>query len=101
MIRMRRLREVLFVILIISNIIAHHHYPPNIHTPYTIHHTAPCTISGILLKILSQFSENFRNKVEGKGSSELTMEMKELYGGARISHIFNEIFGKLSVYYEL
>eukprot|EP01031_Cornospumella_fuschlensis_P029967 gene29967-36193_t len=49
---------------------------------------------GILLRILSQFSENFRNKVEGKGSSELTMEMKELYGGARISHIFNEIFGK-------
>lgn len=53
------------------------------------------TLKGsILLKILSQFSANFHNKVDGKGSGELLAEMTELYGGARISYIFNEIFGK-------
>ena len=47
-----------------------------------------------LLQILSQFAYNFGNKVEGKGSNEVSSEMTELYGGARVSYIFNEVFGK-------
>jgi dynamin 1-like protein len=48
----------------------------------------------ILLRILSSFANNFTNKIDGKGSNEFYSEMTELYGGARISYIFNEIFGK-------
>jgi dynamin 1-like protein len=48
----------------------------------------------VLLRILSQFAANFNNKVDGKGSNELFSEMTELYGGARIAYIFNEMFGK-------
>lgn len=47
-----------------------------------------------LLRIVAQFANNFNNKVDGKGSSELSSEMTELYGGARVSYIFNEVFGK-------
>ena len=50
--------------------------------------------SAALLKIVAQFAANFGNKVDGKGSSELSSEMTELYGGARISYIFTETFGK-------
>eukprot|EP01034_Spumella_vulgaris_P023710 gene23710-29958_t len=50
---------------------------------------------GIILRMMSKFAENFGNKVDGKSSTELTTEMTELYGGARINYIFNEIFGKL------
>eukprot|EP01039_Chlorochromonas_danica_P010603 gene10603-11749_t len=53
------------------------------------------TVKGsILLKIISQFCQNIQCKVDGKGSKELVSEMSELYGGARISYIFNETFGK-------
>lgn len=50
----------------------------------------------ILLRILSQFASNFANHIEGKGgpNNEFS-DMTELYGGARISHIFNEIYGKI------
>lgn len=48
----------------------------------------------IILKIISQFTNYFINKVDGKGSNEIIEEITELYGGARISYIFNEIFGK-------
>lgn len=48
----------------------------------------------VLLKILSQFATNFAEKVDGKSSNELQAEMTELYGGARIAYIFNEVFGK-------
>jgi dynamin 1-like protein len=47
-----------------------------------------------LLKIISQFSNSFHNKIDGKASNEIMSEMTELYGGARISYIFNEIFSK-------
>jgi dynamin 1-like protein len=47
-----------------------------------------------LLRLLSQFSTNLSNRVDGKGSTEAFNEMSELYGGARINFIFNEIFGK-------
>ena len=49
-----------------------------------------------LLRILSQFSSNFKDKVDGKTAATETLSdmPNELYGGARISFIFNEIFGK-------
>ena len=49
-----------------------------------------------LLQILSKFARGFANSVEGRGSSggSSTVEMEELCGGARISYIFNEVFGK-------
>lgn len=50
--------------------------------------------SAALLRIVGHFATNFGNKVEGRGSSELSSEMTELYGGARVSYIFTEIFGK-------
>eukprot|EP01038_Epipyxis_sp_PR26KG_P014828 gene14828-19921_t len=46
-----------------------------------------------LLRILSQYSLNFNNNVDGKAAST-AIEMTELYGGARINYIFNEIFAK-------
>jgi len=52
------------------------------------------TLGGSLLGLLSKFAANFSNAVEGKGSSDNGIEMNELYGGARISYIFNEIFGR-------
>jgi len=52
------------------------------------------TLGGSMLSLLSKFAANFSNAVEGKGSSDNGIEMNELYGGARISYIFNEIFGR-------
>tara|TARA_B110000971_G_C19675537_1_gene348655 strand:- start:110 stop:547 length:438 start_codon:yes stop_codon:yes gene_type:complete len=52
------------------------------------------TLGGELLSLLSKFASNFSNAVEGKGASDSGVEMNELYGGARISYIFNEIFGR-------
>ena len=51
-------------------------------------------LGGILLSLLSNYAANFHNAVEGKGSSADGIEMNELYGGARISYIFTEIFGR-------
>ena len=51
-------------------------------------------LGAILLVLLSKFSTNFSNSVDGRGSTEHALEMTELYGGARISYIFNEVFGK-------
>ncbi len=49
-----------------------------------------------LLQILSKFARSFANSIEGRGSggSSSSVEMEELCGGARISYIFNEVFGK-------
>jgi dynamin 1-like protein len=49
-----------------------------------------------LLQILSKFARSFDNSIEGRGagSGACTVEMDELCGGARISYIFNDIFGK-------
>ncbi|GMH57669.1 hypothetical protein TrST_g2335 [Triparma strigata] len=52
------------------------------------------TLGGSLLGLLSKFAASFGNAVDGKGSSADGVEMNELYGGARISYIFNEIFGR-------
>lgn len=51
-------------------------------------------LGGILLSLLSNYAANFQNAVEGKGSLADGIEMNELYGGARISYIFTEIFGR-------
>mmetsp|Transcript_91179 Transcript_91179/g.181818 ORF Transcript_91179/g.181818 Transcript_91179/m.181818 type:complete len:546 (+) Transcript_91179:587-2224(+) len=51
-------------------------------------------LGGILLSLLSNYAANFQNTVEGKGSLADGIEMNELYGGARISYIFTEIFGR-------
>ena len=49
-----------------------------------------------LLRILSQFAQNFRDRVDGKSPSTelMAVDQQELFGGARISYIFNEIYGK-------
>ena len=47
-----------------------------------------------MLSILSKFSSVFSDMVEGRGSADKAIEMCELYGGARIAFIFNEIFGR-------
>ena len=52
------------------------------------------TLGGSLLSLLSKFAASFGNAVDGKGTSADGVEMNELYGGARISYIFNEIFGR-------
>eukprot|EP00939_MAST-03C_sp_MAST-3C-sp1_P002903 g2903.t1 len=47
----------------------------------------------VLLSILAQFSAAFGDAIEGRSTTTQSM-LTELYGGARISHIFNEIFAK-------
>lgn len=51
-------------------------------------------LGATLLHLLSKFASNFANCVDGRGSTDGAIEMAELYGGARISYIFNEIFGR-------
>jgi dynamin 1-like protein len=66
-------------------------------------HSSRSTIGGVLLGMLSKFSSNFASIIEGKGgqtnssSNSSTTTVKaaasnELFGGARISYIFTEIF---------
>ena len=52
-------------------------------------------LGATLLQLLSKFAANFGNSIEGRGSGpDGAVEMAELYGGARISYIFNEVFGR-------
>jgi dynamin 1-like protein len=53
----------------------------------------PERLGGHLLKLLSDFSGNFLNILEVK-SHLAAISTKELYGGARISYIFKEHFGR-------
>lgn len=46
---------------------------------------------GILLTLLSKFATCVADSVDGKGSTAEGVEMNDLYGGARISYIFNEV----------
>ena len=46
---------------------------------------------GILLNLLSKFATCVSDGVDGKGSTDGGVEMNDLYGGARISYIFNEV----------
>lgn len=47
---------------------------------------------GLLLSMLSKFAANFGAAIDGKAHMG---ELSELYGGARIAFIFNEVFVKL------
>lgn len=46
---------------------------------------------GVLLSLLSKYASNFTSVIDGKGEGE-TAAVGELYGGARIAYIFNEVF---------
>lgn len=46
---------------------------------------------GTLLNLLSKFATCVSDGVDGKGSTDGGVEMNDLYGGARISYIFNEV----------
>jgi len=48
----------------------------------------------LLLRILSQFATTFSSKVDGTYNSLHLADLSELYGGARISYIFTEVFAK-------
>jgi len=54
--------------------------------------TTSASIGRILLGLLSRFSASFTDCIEGRGSSCDGVEMDEMYGGARIAFIFNEVF---------
>lgn len=51
-------------------------------------------LGATLLNILSRFASNFSDSLEGRHRSINGIEMNELYGGARINYIFNEVFAK-------
>lgn len=51
-------------------------------------------MGGVLLALISHFAANFTNSLDGRNHALNGVEMNELYGGARISYIFNEIFSK-------
>jgi len=46
----------------------------------------------LLLQILTKFSNDFCNIIDGKAGGSELISLNELTGGARISYIFNEIF---------
>ena len=61
-------------------------------------------LGGTLLRIISKFAINVNTSIDGRGHLSASMtaegacntiEMSELYGGARVSYIFNELFGKM------
>ncbi len=52
------------------------------------------TLGATMLTLLSKFASNFQAIVDGRGSSPDGQEMNELYGGARISYIFHEMFSQ-------
>ena len=45
-----------------------------------------------LLHLISMFSTNFNDAIEGR--SKGTIEVNELYGGARVAYIFKDVFAK-------
>lgn len=51
-------------------------------------------MGGCLLNLISHFSTHFTNSLDGRNHALNGVEMNELYGGARISYIFNDIFAK-------
>lgn len=57
------------------------------------------TLGGILLGLLSKFANNFASIIDGKGgelgpseANTKNLALVELFGGARINYIFNDIF---------
>lgn len=57
-------------------------------------HSARSTMGGVLLGMLSKFASNFGSIIDGKGGQTNTKSaaINELFGGARVSHIFTEVF---------
>lgn len=57
-------------------------------------HSARSTMGGVLLGMLSKFASNFGSIIDGKGgqTNTKTAAINELFGGARVSHIFTEVF---------
>jgi len=55
---------------------------------------SPSALGAMLLRMLSAFASKFGDSVDGRGSADGSIEMAELYGGARISYIFNDVFGR-------
>ena len=53
----------------------------------------PSSKGHMLLKLLHTFGQQFSDALDGRNAGAAEM-LTELYGGARISFIFNEIFGK-------
>ncbi|KDO30068.1 hypothetical protein SPRG_05259 [Saprolegnia parasitica CBS 223.65] len=49
-------------------------------------------LGATLLQLISHFSSSFINSLDGRHTQ--ANDMAELYGGARISYIFNEVFSK-------
>jgi dynamin 1-like protein len=45
----------------------------------------------LLLQVITRFSSSYRDAIDGKLTE---LSVNELYGGARINYIFNEVFGK-------
>lgn len=70
----------------------------------TEHKITKSTMGQSLLSLLSKFTTNFSSAIEGKGNlmtssshtkhpnSSVLSDMNELFGGARINFIFNDIF---------
>ena len=73
--------------------------PPHLLRPFASSFSFHCLMSlslhsytgGTLLNLLSKFATCVSDGVDGKGSTDGGVEMNDLYGGARISYIFNEV----------
>lgn len=61
----------------------------------TAGHSDKSAQAALLLRLLSNFVHNISCCIDGKAaaSTTLAIDINELYGGARISYIFNEMFG--------
>jgi hypothetical protein len=64
---------------------------PRITHSFTISSLYIIIAGGTLLNLLSKFATCVSDGVDGKGSTDGGVEMNDLYGGARISYIFNEV----------
>jgi len=49
-------------------------------------------LGAALLNLISKFTTNFSNAIEGRGTASENIKDDELYGGSRIYYIFNDIF---------
>jgi dynamin 1-like protein len=49
---------------------------------------------GCLLQLISKFSTSFRDNLEARSSGSSNINITELSGGARITYVFKEIYGR-------
>eukprot|EP01091_Cochliopodium_minus_P009360 TRINITY_DN2293_c1_g2_i1.p1 TRINITY_DN2293_c1_g2~~TRINITY_DN2293_c1_g2_i1.p1 ORF type:complete len:728 (-),score=255.63 TRINITY_DN2293_c1_g2_i1:60-2198(-) len=59
---------------------------------YGDHSEGTSSQGAVLLQIITKFCNDYRDTIDGKFTDIDTFQ--ELYGGARIKHIFNDVFGK-------